>query len=227
MALKDFADLKSLARQLKEQADARAVEQAERAKRDQVQAVEANLFKASIGGVKKMAQVDRYVPGVPKTSGAAPAAATRARTQAEDDAAVLRESLSAPLSDLFEVDHYMEEDPALNYAAPGVGPDVVRKMRKGHWPIQDDLDLHGMRRDEARDGLGAFLRNAALRNLRCVRVIHGKGFGSKSQEPVLKSMVHSWLVQKEEVIAFCVARPSDGGDGALVVLLRAALLPVR
>lgn len=223
MGLKDFADLKSLARQLKEQADVRAAEQAERAQREKVQAVEANLFKASIGGVKKMPEVDRYVPGMPKTSGAMPAVATRPRTQAEDDAAVLRESLS----DLFEVDHYMEEDPALNYAAPGVGPDVVRKMRKGHWPIQDDLDLHGLRRDEARDGLGAFLRNAALRNLRCVRVIHGKGFGSKSQEPVLKSMVHSWLVQKDEVIAFCAARPSDGGDGALIVLLRAALQPVR
>ncbi len=222
MGLKDFADLKSLAKQLKEQADVRAVAKAEREKRDKVQAVEANLFQSSVGGVKRMPEQNRFVPSLPK-AGAAPAAPTRPRTQEEDDQAVLRESLS----DLFEVDHYMEEDPALNYAAPGVGPDVVRKMRKGHWPIQDDLDLHGLRRDEARDGLGEFLRRAALRNYRCVRVIHGKGFGSKSQEPVLKSMVHSWLVQKEEVVAFCVARPSDGGEGALVVLLRAALLPQR
>ena len=96
-----------------------------------------------------------------------------------------------------------------------------------HWPIQDELDLHGLRRDEARDGIGAFLAHAARRKLRCVRVIHGKGFGSKGQEPVLKSMVHSWLVQKPEVIAFCQARRSEGGDGALMVLLSSALQPVR
>jgi DNA-nicking Smr family endonuclease len=105
---------------------------------------------------------------------------------------VLRESLS----DLFEVDHYLEDDPALNYSAPGVGPDVMKKMRKGHWPVQDELDLHGMNRDQARDALGAFLTKAQQRNHRCVCVIHGRGFGSRGQEPVLKSMVHSWLVQK-------------------------------
>ncbi len=222
MGLKDFADLKSLSKQLKEQADARAAAEAERIKRDKVVAVEANLFHASVGGVKRLPEQNRHVPGLPKP-GVAPAPAARPRTQAEDDQAVLRESLS----DLFEVDHYLEEDPALNYAAPGIGNDVVRKMRKGHWPVQDELDLHGLRRDDARDAIGDFLRRAALRNLRCVCVIHGKGFGSRSQEPVLKSMVHSWLVQKEQVIAFCAARPSEGGDGALVVLLRAALLPQR
>ena len=222
MGLKDFADLKSLGKQLKEQADARAAAEAERAKREKVQAVEANLFKASIGGVKRLPESDRHLPNLPKAvgPGAAPA---RKLTQAEDDAAVLRESLS----DLFEVDHYLEEDPALNYLAPGVGSDVMKKMRKGHWPVQDELDLHGLRRDEARDAIGAFLRQQAMRNHRCVRVIHGRGFGSKSQEPVLKSMVHSWLVQKEEVVAFCQARPSEGGEGALIVLLRAALQPSR
>ncbi|HEV7814333.1 MAG TPA: Smr/MutS family protein [Janthinobacterium sp.] len=222
MALKDFADLKSLGKQLREQAETHAAEEAERLKRDKVRATEANLFKASTGGVKRLPESDRYVPGLPK-AGLTAAPPPRPRTQEEDDQAVLRESLS----DLFEVDHYMEEDPALNYAAPGVGPDVVRKMRKGHWTIQDELDLHGLRRDDARNHIGAFLRDAARRNYRCVRVIHGKGFGSKGQEPVLKSMVHSWLVQKEEVIAFCVARPSEGGDGALLVLLRAALQPQR
>ena len=188
-----------------------------------MQAVESNLFKASIGGVKRLPESDRYVPSLPKTGAMAPQQPARKLSPEEDDAAVLRESLS----DLFEVDHYLENDPALNYARPGVGPDVVKKMRKGHWPIQDELDLHGLRRDEARDGIGAFLNQATRRKLRCVRVIHGKGFGSKGQEPVLKSMVHSWLVQKEEVIAFCQARRSEGGDGALVVLLSAALQPIR
>ncbi|HWW72361.1 MAG TPA: Smr/MutS family protein [Duganella sp.] len=222
MGLKDFADLKSLAKQLKEQADARAAAEAERVKREKTQAVEANIFQSSVGGVQRMPVSDRYVPALPKSAGVA-AAPARKLTQAEDDAAVLRESLS----DLFEVDHYLEEDPALNYAAPGVGPDIVKKMRKGHWPVQDELDLHGLRRDAARDAIGDFLRKSAMRNHRCVCVIHGRGFGSKSQEPVLKSMVHSWLVQKEEVVAFCQARPSEGGEGALIVLLRAALRPER
>lgn len=215
-SLKNFGDLQSLRNTLKEQEQARAVASAERIKRERITAQEANLFRHSLGEVTPLPQQDRLAPIVPK-------AALTPRQQEDDDRAVLRESLS----DLFEVDALMEEYPALSYVSPGVGPDVVRKMRKGHWPIQDDLDLHGLRRDEARDGLGEFLRQATRRQLRCVRIIHGKGFGSKSQEPVLKSMVHSWLVQKDEVIAFCVARRSEGGDGALVVLLKAALLPER
>lgn len=221
MALKDFADLKSLSKQLKEQAETRAAAEAERVKREAQQAREANLFQSSLGGVQRMPEQNRYVPQAPKTVAPAPAP-KRKLTQAEDDAAVLRESLS----DLFEVDHYLEDDPALNYSAPGVGPDVMKKMRKGHWQVQDELDLHGMNRDQARDALGAFLTRAGQRNYRCVCVIHGRGFGSRGQEPVLKSMVHSWLVQKG-VVAFCQARNHEGGEGALIVLLRAALQPTR
>ncbi|MYM68125.1 DNA mismatch repair protein MutS [Pseudoduganella sp. FT55W] len=220
--MKDFADLKSLGKQLREQAEARAVVEKERARQEKQQAVEANIFQTALGGVKRMPASDRYVPpSVPK-SVAPEAAPKRKLTQAEDDALVLKESLS----DLFEVDHYLEDDPALNYSAPGVGPDVMKKMRKGHWPVQDELDLHGMNRDQARDALGAFLTKSQQRNHRCVCVIHGRGFGSRGQEPVLKSMVHSWLVQKG-VVAFCQARNNEGGEGALIVLLRAALLPSR
>lgn len=215
-SLKDFADLKSLRSTLKDQEQQRAVEAAETAKRDQTRAHEANLFRNSVSNVARLPQQDKLLPLTP------PKAMTP-RQQEDDDRAVLRESLS----DLFEVDALMAEDPGLSYTRPGVGADVVRKMRKGHWPIQDDLDLHGLRRDTARDSLGEFLRQATRRKLRCVRVIHGKGLGSKGQEPVLKSMVHSWLVQKEEVIAFCQARRSEGGDGALTVLLQAALQVVR
>jgi DNA-nicking Smr family endonuclease len=220
--MKDFSELKSLSKQLREQTEARAAAEAERVKREQVQVVEANIFQSALGGVKRLPEANRHVPALPKTVGLVKAPA-RKLTQAEDDAEVLRESLS----DLFEVDHYLEEDPALNYAAPGVGSDVVKKLRKGHWPVQDELDLHGMRRDQARDAIGDFLRRATMRNHRCVCVIHGRGFGSRGQEPVLKSMVHSWLVQKEEVVAFCQARSSEGGEGALMVLLRAALRPER
>jgi DNA-nicking Smr family endonuclease len=80
-----------------------------------------------------------------------------------------------------------------------------------------------MTRDTARDQVGDFLRRATRRGLRCVRVIHGKGYGSAGGEPVLRSMVHSWLVQKDEMLAFCVANKADGGHGALIVLLKAAL----
>lgn len=220
--MKDFADLKSLGKQLKEQAETRAAAEAERARQEKKQVVEANLFQSALGGVQRMPASDRYVPpSVPKGVAVA-AAPARKLTQAEDDAAVLRESLS----DLFEVDHYLEDDPALNYSAPGVGPDVMKKLRKGHWPVQDELDLHGMNRDQARDALGAFLTRAGQRNHRCVCVIHGRGFGSRGQEPVLKSMVHSWLVQKG-VVAFCQARSNEGGEGALIVLLRAALQAPR
>ena len=213
--LKDFADLKSMRKTLKEQEEARAVALAERARSAQAEQQNANLFRHSVGEVQALPQQDRLQGG--------PRPAIQAREREEEKQAVLRESLS----DLFEVDALMEEDPALSYASKGLGADVVRKMRKGHWPVQDELDLHGLRRDDARDGLGAFLRHASACHYRCVRVIHGKGLGSKGQAPVLKSMVHSWLVQKEEVIAFCAARPSDGGDGALVVLLKAALKTLR
>jgi DNA-nicking Smr family endonuclease len=86
--------------------------------------------------------------------------------------------------------------------------------------IQAQIDLHGLRRDEAREQLAAFLREAVKQGLRCVRVVHGKGNGSPGREPVLKAKVKTWLVQKNEVIAFTQARASDGGNGALVVLLR-------
>ena len=125
------------------------------------------------------------------------------------------------LSDEFNVDTLLDTDGELSYARQGVGGDTLRKLRRGVWVIQAQLDLHGLRRDEARDALGAFLRHAVKRGLRCVRVIHGKGLGSINKEPVLKSKVRSWLVQKEEVLVYCQARAADGGAGALIVLLRA------
>jgi len=233
--MKSFADLKGLGKQLKEQEEAKAVAEKERVVREKAAAAAANVFATSMGGVQRMKPSDRYVPPVakaPQVSDAARAAAAKsgprkdlnAAEQAADDAAVLRESM---LSDQFEVDHYIEEDPALNYLAPGVGADVMKRLRKGYWPVQDELDLHGLRRDDARNAIAEFLRKAALRNYRCVCVIHGRGFGSRGGEPVLKSMVHSWLVQTDGVIAFTQAQAAEGGEGALMVLLRAALAPVR
>ena len=137
------------------------------------------------------------------------------RQRERDEAAALAESIS----DEFDVESLLDTDDALSFRRRGVGADVVRKLRRGVWVLQGELDLHGLRRDEARERLAEFLRDAARRGLRCVRVVHGKGNGSPGREPVLKAKVRSWLVQKSEVIAFAQARASDGGHGALVVLL--------
>ena len=128
---------------------------------------------------------------------------------------MLRESLS----DEFDVSTLLQTDEHLSFCRPGIGPDVPVKLRRGHWAVQAQLDLHGLRSDEAREALGAFLRRARGAGLRCVRVIHGKGLGSPGRVPVLKAKVLRWLVQKREVLAFVQARPLDGGAGALVVLL--------
>lgn len=217
-SMKDFADLKALKDTLKGQDEARAAAKAAREERERVARQEAGLFQSALGGVKKIPQSDRYVPNAPPGINLT-IKPVRPRTQAEDNAAVLRESLS----DAFEVDHLLEDDPSLSFTRSGIGSDVVRKLRKGAWPVQDELDLHGMRRDTARDQLGDFLSRAARRKLRCVCVIHGKGLGSAGGEPVLRSMVHSWLEQKEDVIAFCAANVDGRSHGALLVLLKSAL----
>ena len=114
---------------------------------------------------------------------------------------------------------HLPQTPRAPIRRPSVGPEVTRKLRKGDWSIQREIDLHGLRSDEARLALTAFIRDAHKHGLRCVRVVHGKGLGSPGKTPVLKSKVHSWLVQKNQVMAFVQAKPAEGGAGALVVLL--------
>jgi len=133
-----------------------------------------------------------------------------------DEARVLMESIS----DDFDASTLLDTDDALSYRREGVGVDVTRRLRRGEWSIQRQLDLHGLRTDEAREALGAFVRESAKLGFRCLRVVHGKGLGSVGKSPVLKGRVQGWLIQKQEVLAFVQARPIDGGAGALVVLLR-------
>ena len=111
---------------------------------------------------------------------------------------------------------------ALSFRRPGIGIDVARKLRRGEWTIQSEIDLHGLRTDDAREALATFLREAVRQGQRCVRVVHGKGLGSPGKTPVLKGKVHGWLVQKNEVLAFVQARGDEGGAGAVVVLLKPA-----
>jgi DNA-nicking Smr family endonuclease len=210
-SIKDFAALKTLRTQLKAEEEARRAAEAERLRQEQENRRDAELFRRSIGEVSRL-------PSIDKATSAPPAPAPIPRQRLADEQAALQESLS----DEFNVDTLLDTDETLSYARTGIGPDTLRKLRRGHWVIQQQLDLHGMRRDQAREALAEFLRNAVKRGIRCVRVIHGKGLGSVNKEPVLKNKVRSWLVQKEEVIAFCQARAADGGAGALVVLLRAS-----
>ena len=132
-----------------------------------------------------------------------------------DEQAVMREALS----DEFDAETLLDTDDALSYRRTGIGTDVTRKLRKGGWAIQGQVDLHGLRREDAREALVDFIKDAARMGWRCVRVVHGKGLGSPGKTPVLKGKVHSWLIQKQEVLAFVQARPAHGGAGALVVLL--------
>ena len=110
----------------------------------------------------------------------------------------------------------------LNFLREGLASDTLRKLRRGYWLIQNQIDLHGLTVAEARPALVAFLNECLHDGLRCVRIIHGKGLGSKNGEPVLKRKVSSWLMQREEILAFCQARRTEGGGGAAIVLLRGA-----
>lgn len=138
------------------------------------------------------------------------------RQREADEKRVMQEALS----DDFDVENLLETDDGLFFRRPEIGLDVVHKLRRGHWAIQAQCDLHGLQRDPARERLASFLRDARRAGLRCVRVIHGKGHGSPGREPVLKGKVRSWLVQKQEVMAFAQASAAEGGHGALVVLLK-------
>ncbi|MDR0736092.1 MAG: Smr/MutS family protein [Zoogloeaceae bacterium] len=98
-------------------------------------------------------------------------------------------------------------------------PRVLKGLRRGHWPVEAEIDLHGLTRDEALAALRAFLDDCLARGLRCVRVIHGKGHTSPDGRAILKPMTRQWLSRRPEILAFCPALPRDGGDGALLALL--------
>ena len=218
--MKDFGDLKSYRDRLKVEERLRAIEKAEREKRERAERENAVEFRTAVKGVNPMPESDRYVWRPAHEAELRRQAAARRPPTDDEVQAILAESM---LSDQFDVDGLLDEEPTLSWAAPGVGPDVVKKLRKRHWPVEDEIDLHGLTRDLARRVVDAFLRRSNKNGIRCVRIIHGVGYGSAGGEPVLRGMVHSWLVQTGETVAFCVANRADGGNGALIVLLRPAL----
>jgi DNA-nicking Smr family endonuclease len=207
-----LSDLESVKRTLQDQAQQTALLEAQRKLKAQRQQAEEQLFKRAIGAVKPLAHTPRV-----QLSAALPPPIPVQRQR--DEASALQESLS----DEMDVSSLLDTDSELSFRAPGVGPDVTRKLRRGVWSIQRAIDLHGLRSDEARSALSEFIREAHKQGVRCIRVVHGKGLGSPGKTPVLKQRVLSWLAQKQEVLAFVQARPAEGGAGALVVLLKPQL----
>lgn len=109
---------------------------------------------------------------------------------------------------------------ALSFARPGLQHTVLKKLRKGGFVIEGELDLHGQTVAEAAESLTRFIHYCRENHKRCIRIIHGKGQGSPDKIPVLKTKVNTWLRQKDEVLAFCSALQTDGGTGAVYVLLK-------
>lgn len=204
-ALSDLAVLRdALVRREREAAEQAARERAARAAAERAR----RAFADAVGPVTPL-------PPHGRRHGPHERPAPVPRQRQLDEQAALKEALS----DEVDVESLLLTDDHLSFRRTGVGADVVTRLRRGHWAIQAEIDLHGLRRDEARDALAAFVRGAAQRGQRCLRVVHGKGHGSPGRQPVLKGKVQRWLGQRAEVIAFTQASGPQGGAGALIVLL--------
>jgi len=176
------------------------------AKRDDPDAL---LFRDAVRDVKPMAPRSNAALAKRKPP-------ARARFTAADRAAVLVESLQGLDGDITDTGD------EISFRRDGVQDSVVRKLKRGEYRVEDVCDLHGLRVDEAKAHLREFLAVVLARNLRCVRIIHGKGKGSGPRGPVLKTAVNMILRKTGPVLAFTSARRVDGGTGAINVLLTSA-----
>lgn len=170
---------------------------------------DAELFRREMRGVAPARPHNRALPRV------APPPPIPVK-RLEDERLVLEElaRLACPIDDI-----EIEEDHA--FLRPGLPREVIRKLRRSHWVVQDEIDLHGLTGDEAALRTAAFLADCGKRGLRCLRIVHGKGLGSRNREPVLKGRIRKLLARRAEVLAYAEPRASDGGSGAVIVLLEA------
>ena len=166
-------------------------------------------FRAAVADARPLAPHNRVHLGGPLPP-------PRPLQSLADEQAALQETLHGAIG----LQDRLEGGDEPNYLRHGLATTVLKDLRRGRWVIQDGIDLHGMNRDEARTALAHFLHEALHHGIRCVRVVHGKGLRSPGRQAVLRQLVRGWLMQKNEVLAYCQARPHDGGEGALVVLLR-------
>ena len=170
---------------------------------------DSEIFRASVANVTPLSKRDKAELDRPRPR---PIPAQRLRDE--------REALQDSLSDHIPWATGIEAGDELVFLRDGISPQTLKKLRRGHWVIQEELDLHGLTTLEARALLVEFLDHCIRRGSRCVRIIHGKGLRSKNREPVLKQKVANWLMQRDEILAFCQARRTEGGSGAVVVLLK-------
>jgi len=175
------------------------------AKKKQLSAKDRELLEAAMEGVRP-----KHFNGVPPY---------RNKPQAGE---VMQRETEAVLRELASTDGVdpIEAGEGLEFSRPGLQHKILRDLRRGKFAIQGELDLHGMTRDQAYQAIMAFLADCLHRQLRCVRVIHGKGLGSYNRQPVLKGNVAKWLTQLDDVLAYCSAPAEDGGTGAVYVLLK-------
>ena len=213
-AIKTLAELGALRKALQRRAREAAAQAArlQAADQDRARALalasQHDLFARTVGPVHRLP--DRGLAEIDL-----PRPAPYPRQRELDEAAALAESLS----DEVNLESLLLTDDGLSFRRPGIGPDVVTRLRRGHWALQGEIDLHGCNRDQARDALADYLNECQRRGMRCLRVVHGKGHGSPGRQPVLKARVQRWLAQRIEVIAFAQASGPQGGAGAQVVLL--------
>jgi DNA-nicking Smr family endonuclease len=171
---------------------------------------DAATFRTAMRDVKPLAaEPRRHIPP-------APVRRTRVRAQQQDRAEDLDEIMPLIVT-------AAGEDPAasLSFQRGGVRDQVMRRLRRGLIPSEDELDLHGLNQTEARDRLADFIASSRDAGSRCVRVVHGKGYRSGARGPILKTAVNLWLRRHLDVMAFTSAKTIDGGTGAVYVLLRA------
>lgn len=165
-----------------------------------------DLFRQTVGSVRRL-HSDRIEPVMQ-------APAPYPRSTEADERQVLDDALYGPLEP-----EELDTGEELYYCREGIQRGVLRKLRRGQYRVSALLDLHGMNVATARNAMVGFLREAKRDHMTCVRIIHGKGKRSRHKGPVLKTKVNHWLRQRDDVLAFCSARPVDGGTGAVYVLL--------
>lgn len=165
------------------------------------------LFREAMRGVRKLSTT-LVKPARPKP-------APEARFTRADQKSVLEESLSFP-----DDPALLETGDELRFRRPGIPEAVLKRLRRGEFAVDAEIDLHGMTAVEARTTMKTFIEQAVGRHMTCVRIVHGKGRRSGPRGPVLKNVVNLWLQRTDSVLAFGSPPPVHGGSGAVYVLLK-------
>ena len=166
-------------------------------------------FRAAVADARPLPASDKIQLGSPRPP-------PRPLQHLADEQAALDESLYARIS----LQDRLEGGDEPSYLRTGLAHSILRDLRRGRWVVEAEIDLHGLNRDEARHTLASFIAENLHYGKRCIRVVHGKGLSSPQKTSILRQLVRGWLTQRNEILAYCQAKPQDGGEGALIALLR-------